>query len=138
MAKAIEFRWDDEDYSSEINKVDRAKLYGYKEAEVVDEDGDTCEIATLAADGQTLIGKGGTGIGYITVDGNWCDRNTLQPVGVDGSPLIPVKSSFQEPIELSDSSCWLESDQEIAAQFEKWVEDEEAEGIVARSDIAGT
>lgn len=35
-------------------------------------------------------------------------------------------------------SCWLETDQEISAQFETWVEDEEAEGIVARSDVAGT
>lgn len=103
MAKAIAFRWNDEDFSSEISKVDRAKLYGYKEAEVVDEDGDICDIATLAADGQTLIGKGGTGIGYVTVDGNWCDRNGLQPVGVDGAPLTPVKSSFQEPIELVES-----------------------------------
>lgn len=103
MAKAIAFRWNDEDFSSEINKIDRAKLYGYKENEVVDEDGDLCDIATLAADGQTLIGKGGTGIGYVTVDGNWCDRNGLQPVGVDGSPLTPVKSSFSEPIELGES-----------------------------------
>lgn len=103
MAKAIAFRWNDEDFTSEINKIDRAKLYGYRENEVVDEDGDLCDIATLAADGQTLIGKGGTRIGYVTVDGNWCDRNGLQPVGVDGVPLTPVKSSFSEPIELGDS-----------------------------------
>ena len=36
------------------------------------------------------------------------------------------------------TSCWLESDQEIAAQFEKWVEDDDGEGIVTRSDTAGT
>ncbi|MFP6677068.1 MAG: hypothetical protein VB878_18430 [Pirellulaceae bacterium] len=103
MAKSLIFRWNGEDISSEINKVDRSKLYGYKETEVVDEQGDLCEIATLAADGQTLIGKGGTGIGYVTVEGDWYDRGSLQPVGVDGSPIEAVKSSFQEPIELADT-----------------------------------
>lgn len=103
MPKTISFQWNESDFSSEIRKIDRAKLYGYKETEVVDEDGDACEIATLAADGQTLIGKGGTGIGYVTVDGEWCDRNSLQPVGVEGTPLQPVPSSFSGPVLLEQS-----------------------------------
>jgi hypothetical protein len=103
MAKSLVFRWNGSELSSEINRVDRSKLYGYKETEVVDEAGDLCEIATLAADGQTLIGKGGTGIGYVTVEGNWCDRGSLRPVGIDGIPIEAVKSSFQEPIELAET-----------------------------------
>jgi hypothetical protein len=67
---------------------------------VLDEAGDECEIGTLAADGQTLIGKGGTGIGYVTVDGNWCERADLRPVGVDGDTLDPLTSSFKAAIDL--------------------------------------
>jgi hypothetical protein len=35
-------------------------------------------------------------------------------------------------------SCWLESAHDIAAQFEAWVEADGSEGLVARSDTAGT
>ena len=37
-------------------------------------------MATLADDGRTLIERGGTGIGYLSVDGDWCDKTDLMPV----------------------------------------------------------
>ena len=58
-----------------MTKVDRAKLYGYKELLVLDENGETCEMATLAEDGHTVVGKGGTGMGYLSADGQWCDKS---------------------------------------------------------------
>jgi len=44
----------------DMEKVDRAELYGNKSLEVVDENGGRCRMVTLASDGHGLIGKGGT------------------------------------------------------------------------------
>ena len=103
MAKkrSIEFEFAGQLLEFEMNKVDRTRLYGYKELEVLDESGEKCELTTLADDGKTLIGKGGTGIGYLTADGNWCDKTELKPVDLEGKTITPVKSSFSAPIPLT-------------------------------------
>jgi len=102
MPKPIVFSFGGTETTFGMNKVDRARLYGYKELEVLDEDGQPCELATLADDGRTLVGKGGTGIGYLTADGNWCNKDNLRPVDLEGETITPVKSSFSAPIELVD------------------------------------
>ncbi len=56
---------------------------------MLDEHGDKCEMATLAEDGHTIIGRGGTGIGYLSADGLWCDKSELQPVDLSGVPIQP-------------------------------------------------
>ena len=75
MAKPLVFQWGDNDLSFSLVKIDRSKLYGFKEVEVLDEDGNQCELATLADDGRTVVGRGGTGMGYIDADGRWCDKS---------------------------------------------------------------
>ena len=100
MAKPIVFSFEGTETSFGMNKVDRARLYGYKQLEVVDDEGHACELATLADDGRTLVGKGGTGIGYLSADGNWCVKEKLRPVNLEGDAIIPVKSSFGSAIQL--------------------------------------
>lgn len=102
MAKPLVFKLNGAEVSFDMQKVDRAKLYGYKEVEMLDEHGDKCEMATLAEDGHTIIGRGGTGLGYLSADGLWCDKSVLQPVDLSGVPIQPVSSSFAAPIELGD------------------------------------
>lgn len=102
MAKPLVFKLDGAEVAFDMQKVDRSKLYGYKEVEMLDEHGDKCEMATLAEDGHTIIGKGGTGIGYLSADGLWCDKSELQPVDLSGVPIQPVTSSFAAPIELGE------------------------------------
>ena len=85
-----------------MSKVDRSRLYGFKEMLVLDEEGDACELATLGDDGRKVVGRGGTGVGYLTADGNWCDRDSLRPVNLEGETITPVKSSFGAPIDLSE------------------------------------
>lgn len=99
--RSIEFEFGGQPVEFEMNKVDRSRLYGYKELEVLDESGEKCELTTLADDGKTLIGKGGTGIGYLTADGDWCDKSELKPVDLEGKTITPVKSSFSAPIPLT-------------------------------------
>ena len=102
MAKPIKFTFAGEESVFEMHKVDRSRLYGYKELEVLDENGNACVLTTLAKDGQSLIGKGGTGIGYVDADGNWCDKDQMKPVDLQGNKITPVASSFAAPIELSE------------------------------------
>ncbi len=103
MAKPLVFQWGDADLAFQLNKVDRSKLYGYKEVEVLGEGGVLCELATLADDGRTVVGKGGTGLGYLDADGLWSEKAKLKPVDVDGNEIKPVASSYSAPIKLFET-----------------------------------
>jgi hypothetical protein len=104
MSKPIKFEFNGAESVFEMHKVDRSRLYGYKQLEVLDDEDRPCELTTLASDGRTLIGKGGTGIGYLDADGNWCEKDQLQPVDLQGNAIAPVPSSFAAPIELVEEA----------------------------------
>ena len=100
MAKPLVFQWRDRQISFQMAKVDRARLYGFKESEVLDDQGQRCDLATLAQDGQTVIGRGGSAFGTLTVDGTWIEKTQLQPVNPSGQTIQPVPSSFAAPVPL--------------------------------------
>jgi hypothetical protein len=104
MAKPLVFLFGDQEVSLNLNKVDRSKLYGFKEVEAVDEHEEVCELATLADDGRTMIGRGGTGLCWLDADGSWCNKAALKPVDVNGDEIRPVPSSFSAPIKLFDNA----------------------------------
>jgi hypothetical protein len=104
MAKPIKFEYGGEIADFEMIKVDRSRLYGFKELETLDEHGKKCELTTLADDGKTLIGLGGTGVGYLTIDGNWVDKAELKAVDLEGKEKIPVPSSFAARIRLEQEA----------------------------------
>lgn len=103
MAKPLVFQFDRSVISFTFTKIDRSKLYGYKEVEVLDDQDRKCELATLADDGRTVVGRGGTGIGYVSADGGWCDKSQLRPVDLEGQEIEPVPSSFAAPIPLTET-----------------------------------
>jgi hypothetical protein len=103
MARPLVFQWGDTDLPFTLIKIDRSKLYDYKEIEVLDEDGNPCELATLADDGRTLLGRGGTGMGYVDAGGRWCEKQKLKPVDLEGNEIEPVASSFSTPIKLFET-----------------------------------
>ena len=104
MAKPLVFQLGDTDLAFAVDKVDRSKLYGYKEVEVLDETGRPCNLATLADDGRTVVGKGGTGLGYVSADGLWCEKSQLKPIDLEGNEIRPVASSFSAPIKLFETA----------------------------------
>ena len=104
MAKPLVFQFGDKEYPLHLTKIDRSKLYGSKEVEVIDESEQACELATLAEDGRTIIGKGGTGLGWVDADGRWCSKSELKPFNVDGDEIEPVKSSFNATIKLFETA----------------------------------
>ncbi len=103
MARPLVFQLGDKSISLATNKIDRSKLYGYKELEVVDDKGSRCELATLAEDGRTLVGRGSTALGWLDADGLWCNKSQLKPVDLDGKEVAPVESSFSAPIKLFET-----------------------------------
>lgn len=104
MAKPLVLNFRGQAIETALEKVDRAKLYGYVETEVQDEAGKRCELATLLGDGHSIVGKGGSAIAYLTTDGLWRTRSELKPIDVHGKPITPVKSSFDAPIDLTETA----------------------------------
>jgi hypothetical protein len=103
LARPLTFQLGEKSIALAMNKIDRSRLYGYKELEAVDDNGDRCELATLAEDGRTLVGRGSTALGWLDVDLNWCDKSQLKPVDLDGKEVVPVPSSFSAPIKLFET-----------------------------------
>ena len=103
-AKPLVFEYEKTTVTFDMVKVDRSKLYGFKELEVNDDQGRPCDLATLAEDGKTIIGKGGTGIGYLSAAGLWADKSNLTPVDLEGNKIEPVKSSFGTAIPLTETA----------------------------------
>lgn len=101
MAKPLTIEFAGETVNFTLEKVDRTKLYGYVESEVLDEAGKRCELGTLAADGRSLVGKGGTALVYLAHDGQWKTKAELRPVDGQGKPIEPVRSTFDAPVSLT-------------------------------------
>lgn len=93
MGRKLVFSLVGVEFSTELTKVDREKLYGSVEIEAFDERGKPASLQVLAPDGKTFIGKGGTANAVLTEDGDWIERKELIAVE-DGTPIEPVESSF--------------------------------------------
>ena len=105
MAKPLVFDIRGAQVSFGIHKLDRTRLYGYVDTEVVDEAGRACELGTLLGDGHSVVGKGGTGIGYLSPDGLWRKKAELRAVDRDGNPIPTVRSTFETVVPLSDQAA---------------------------------
>jgi hypothetical protein len=100
MARTLQFTHAGRTLACAIEKVDRGRLYGSRSLETLDNQGRPCTLATLAADGHTLIPMGGTAIGHIGPDGRWIESEALTAVDGEGAPLPRIASSFEAPIPL--------------------------------------
>jgi len=100
MARPLTFVHGGTEVALSIEKLERGKLYGTVDVEALDEHGRRVELATLAPDGRTLLGKGGTASGFLSQEGRWLDRSDLRPTTIDGQEIKPVPSSFAAPVAL--------------------------------------
>jgi hypothetical protein len=100
MARPLVLRHQGVDLPFVLAKLDRSKLYGTVDVEALDAQGRRCELATLAADGKTILGRGGTAAAFLSPEGDWLDRGALKPVDAFGDAITPVGSSFAGPIAL--------------------------------------
>ncbi len=104
MAKPLVVEFQGQSVNLALHKIDRTKLYGYVDTEVVDETGKPCELGTLLGDGHTLVGKGGTGLAYLSQDGLWRKKAELRPVDNHGTLITPVKSTFDTIVQLEQKA----------------------------------
>ncbi len=101
MAKALVLQCNGQDIPCFPEKVDRSKLYGFVDQEVLDSQGRKCILATLGDDGKSVIEPGGTAFAQLSVEGEWLDKSTLKPVDLEGKPIVPVASTYNAPVPLT-------------------------------------
>lgn len=94
MARHLVLSLDGQEFSVSFRKIDREQLYGSVEIEAFDEKGNPAQLLVLAADGKTLLDKGGTALATLDEKGNSIERNTLKAVNLEGGELELVESSF--------------------------------------------
>ncbi len=104
MAKPLVLRFAGTEIAFDLEKVDRSKLYGTREVEAVDEKGRKCDLATLADDGRTVIGRGGTAHAMLSPEGAWLEKSALKPVDPEGKPITPVPSTYSAPVPLGSKA----------------------------------
>jgi hypothetical protein len=97
MARQLVLSLDGREFPVSLIKIDREKLYGSVEIEAFDEKGREAQLRVLAADGKTLIDKGGTALTTVNEKGTSVDRSSLTAVDEDGDDIEPVPSSFNAP-----------------------------------------
>ena len=85
---------DGEEFAVSIKKIDRDQLYGSVEIEAYDEKGNPASLLILAADGKTLLDRGGTALATVDEKGNSVERNTLKAVSSTGKEIETLDSSF--------------------------------------------
>ncbi len=100
MAKNLVFSLDGKEFEVVLKRIDRDDLYGKIEVEAFDEKGKPAELKVLAADGKTLIDKGGTALETLNAKGDSIDRTELVAVDINGDAIEKVPSSFDAPNEL--------------------------------------
>src|SRR5688572_29721458 len=104
MPRQLILSLDGREFPVSLVKIDREKLYGSVEIEAFDEKGREASLRVLAADGKTLIDKGGTALATVNEKGTSVDRPSLSAVNEDGDPIEPVPSSFNGPNELKNAT----------------------------------
>jgi len=103
MPRSLSFQFRNAQFEAELIKIDRTKIYGSVDIVTSDHEGAEADLFSLARDGRTLIGLGGTGSGYVNKDGFWVETGERIPVDVEGDPVELIESSFNAPIALTET-----------------------------------
>jgi hypothetical protein len=101
MARELTFLIEGKEYITSPTKVDRKKLYGWRENIALDDEGNECRLVSMDESGTLIIPKGGIALGIVSDDGFWVQRSELKAVYEDGTPAELMPSSYSIPIELS-------------------------------------
>jgi hypothetical protein len=94
VAKGLVLTLDGKTSSFQIEKVERAKLYGVRRRLAVDHQGRTCSRASLTDDGQVLLRAGMTAQGWFDADGRQVEQKAIGAEDADGKSLDLVPSTL--------------------------------------------
>lgn len=101
---ALQLHFQGTPFACDLSKIDRSKLYGYIDTEVLDEQQRPCRLATLAADGKTLMPAGGVALAYVSPNGLWREKADLKAVNNEGAEIQPVISTFKAAVALDQTA----------------------------------
>jgi len=87
MAKGIVVTYAGAETSFALEKLERAKLYGYRRRIAVDADGRPCTRAALTEDGEVLLRSGMTAQGYFDPEGRQVETSALTAIDAAGNAL---------------------------------------------------
>lgn len=82
-------------FAVEIEKVDRAKVYGWVDRKAFDRNGQECYCGSLSEDGLTIFGRDSFEAGYIDDSGDWIEKSSVQAVDESGAVQEKVASTLQ-------------------------------------------
>lgn len=108
MSRGLVFDWDGDVVSFELNRIERAQLYGTRRRVAVDESGTVCTRASMTADGSVIIRPGMTAQGWFTDEGEQVESAEIAAVGPSGEPLtlhpstIGVAQKLEGPVDAKD------------------------------------
>lgn len=108
MAKNLVFKCGEEQFAFDVTKLDRSKLYGWKEVKAFDPDGFECQKIDIDESGTFMIPSGGKAIATLDNNGNWVNKNDLIAIDKDGLDAQLVESSYNAPVVLQDTVTWEE------------------------------
>lgn len=94
MARGVVVALNGKTSSFQIEKIERAKLYGVRRRLAVDGEGRTCSRAALTDDGQVLLRAGMTAQGWFDTDGRQIEQKAIGAEDADGNPLDLVPSTL--------------------------------------------
>jgi hypothetical protein len=100
MAKLMVLRLAGEASSFAFARLDREKLYGRKERQVVDAEGRACYPAWLSSDGAALVPSGGLAMLYVDEGFATVERSALRAVDEQGAELPLQPSTLGVPQDL--------------------------------------
>ncbi len=94
MAKPIIVTQGGAESRFKLEKLDRSKLYGKRQRQTLDPEGNRCERAELTKDGALLIRSGMTAQAYFDEVGKWVPNKELIGLDKDGNPVPSVPSTL--------------------------------------------
>ena len=103
MAKVLQFMNGSTLYVAEPVKIERKKIYGYKEISALDSTGNECRQCYLDASGSILIPPGAVKLSALDEEGNTVERNEMILVDANGNPPEYFPSSFDAPVMLEQT-----------------------------------
>jgi hypothetical protein len=100
MAKQLILQTNQQESPCDIVRLDRKKLYGWKDIVAIGPDGNECVRMDIDETGSFIIPKGGKAMGNLGENGKWVDKADLKAVDGTGKPAMLIPSSFDNPISL--------------------------------------
>jgi len=126
MGKNLTFSIGKQTYAAAPVKVDRDKVYGFVEHQVLDKNGNVCATGNLLDDGQTLILSGATAMKTVNTQNTEVDKKTLKTVYMDGKDAILVPSSYEGTIDLTRATLDDLFNLEVSSVYQLTWEDADA------------